>query len=150
MASLGFTVNTAAEVALSAATAKSVLRVKAPSSQRVKVKAFGIYFDGTSATAEPVTVQLVRQTTDGTFTSATPRKIDDSIADSINATAGYNASVEPTDGDILKEVEVHPQRGYEWHAPLGMEPIIGGGDRLAIKANAPAGVNCHAWMLCEE
>ena len=150
MARLMFALGTEGEVALVAATAKTVLQVVAPANQRVLVKNFHISFDGVSATAEPVVVQLRRQTTAGTMSAATPRKKDDDIATAIQSTGLKNATVEPTDGDILKEIEVHPQAGYESEKELMQEWIIGGGDRIAIKATAPAAVNCVASMECEE
>ena len=50
------------EIALSAATVKTVLQVVTPATTGLKVIQFGIYFDGTSATAEPVLVSLIDTT----------------------------------------------------------------------------------------
>ncbi|MEW6211350.1 MAG: hypothetical protein AB1631_23495 [Acidobacteriota bacterium] len=145
---------TTAEIALVAATAKTLLQLKAPTNQRLKLLAWGIYFDSTSNSAEPVQVVLERQTTaiGGTPTAITPSKIDDSIGDSVQATAAvYGTSpTEPTSGDLLKRIEVHPQAGYEEQCPFGQEYIVGAGDRIAIKATAPAGVNAVSWMKFEE
>jgi len=149
MSGLRFTV-APGEIALTGGAAKTVLQVKAPAEQRVKLWAFGLYFDGTSATAEPVVAQLVRQTTDGTLTSVTPSKLDPGCAETIQTAAGKNASSEPTAGDVLKQWEVHPQRSYEWTAPLGREILVPGGERLALVCTAPASVNVIPWMELEE
>lgn len=153
MAALQFQLTTA-EQALTAATAKTILQVVAAANHRVKVLGWGVFFDGTSTTAEPVQVRLLRQTTaiGGTPTAVTPTKRDDSIADSVLTTAAqYGGSpTEPTAGDVLEVVEVHPQQGYQVLYPLGMEPIIGGGDRLGIECTAPAGVNVRPSMILEE
>lgn len=139
-----------AEEALAAATAETIIQLIAPSNHRVKLLAWGIYFDGTSVTAEPVQVTLTRQTTAGTGSALSLVKRDDSIAETLQTTAQQDFSAEPTSGDELEAREVHPQAGFEVWYPLGQEIIIGGGDRLGLIATAPAIVNCRAWMLFEE
>lgn len=139
-----------AEIALTAATAKTVLQLVAAANHRVKILGWGVFFDGTSTTAEPVQVRLLRQTTAGTMTALTPTKRDDSIADTLLTTAQHTATAEPTAGDLIEAIEVHPQQGYQVLYPLGVEPIIGGGDRVGIECTAPAAVNVRAVALFEE
>lgn len=150
MAGLLWTAKPTGEIALSAATAKTVLQVASPTNQRVKIKGWGVYFDGTSVSAEPVQIQLVRQTTAGTMTSVTPAKCDDSLAESVQSTAAVNASVEPTSGDVLQYREIHPQSGYEHTYGVCDEDWIKGGGRVGIICTAPSGVNVIPWMKCEE
>ena len=140
------------EVALSAATAKTVLQLTAPTNHRVKILGYGVFFDGTSTTAEPVEVVLQRQSTAGTMTSLTPAKLDDSLAETLQSTAQHTATAEPTSvsNGTLDVIEVHPQQGYEKLYPLGQEPIIGGGDRVGIICTAPATVNVRAKLIFEE
>lgn len=138
------------EIALSAAAAKTVLQLVAPANHRVKVLAWGVYFDGTSSSAEPVQVRVLRQTTAGTMSALTPVKNDDSIAEALQTTAQHTATAEPTAGDVLEAKEVHPQSGYEKIYPLGQEIIIGGSDRVGIECTAPAGVNVRADITFEE
>ena len=141
----------AGEIVLVAATAKTVLQVLMPSNHRGKLLAWGVSFDATSVTAEPVVVRLLRQTTAGSGGSTvTPTKQDDSIAETIQSSGLSGMTSEPTAGDVLKRLEVHPQSGYEHTAPFGQEVIIGGSDRLGIECTAPAGVNAIPWMLIEE
>lgn len=139
-----------AEIALTAATAKTVLQLVAAANHRVAILAWAVYFDGTSSSAEPVQVRLLRQTTAGTMSALTPVKNDDSIADTLLTTAQHTATTEPTAGEALKAIEVHPQSGYEEACPYGQEYIIGGGDRVGIECTAPAGVNVRAWARFEE
>lgn len=139
-----------AEIALAAATAKTVLQLVAATNHRVKVLGFGIYFDGVSTTAEPVQVRILRQTTAGTMTALTTFKRDDSIADTLLTTAQHTATAEPTAGDLIEAREVHPQQGWEVWYPQGSELIVGGGDRVGIEATAPATVNCRAQFIFEE
>jgi hypothetical protein len=139
-----------AEIALSAATAKTILQLVAASNHRAKLLSWGVFFDGTSATAEPVQVRLLRQTSAGTMSALTPVKNDDSLAETLQTTAQHTATAEPTAGDVLEAIEVHPQGGYEKIYPLGQEPVIGGGDRIGIECTAPASVNVRASVTFEE
>lgn len=154
MAALQLNVQTATAIALTAATAETVLQVIAPTNQRVKILGFGVYFDGATPTAVPVIVQLRRQTTaiGGTPTAVTIYKSDDMIGTTIQTTATtYGTSpTEPTNTDVLKRIEVHPQTGYEFSYPYGQEAIIGSGERVGIICNAPAGVNVIPYIRIEE
>ena len=150
MADLQFTVKPTAEVSLSAATAKTVLQVKAPANQRVRILGWGVYFDGTSVSAEAVSVKLVRQSTAGTMSAVTPAKCDDSLPETVQSTGSVNASVEPTTGEVLQYRNVHPQSGYEHSYGVGDEDKIKGGGYVGILCDAPATVNVIPWMKCEE
>lgn len=150
MAAFQFTAKPAADVALLAATAKTVLMVTAPANHRLKLLGWGISFDGVAASNEPVTVELMRAITAGTSTAVTPTKKDDSIAETLQSTSGANFTVEPTLTDVLDTKLVHPQTGYEKYFPFGSEMIIGGGDRLVIRCTAPQAVNCSPFFDCEE
>ena len=149
MAALILSVSTA-EIALSAATLKTVLRIKAAANQRLKLLRWGVTFDGASPTAEPVQVRLLRQSTDGTFTSVTPVPTDGSLTETPQTTAGHTATVEPTPGAVIEPFEVHPQGGLNIIYPFGQEVIVPGGGRLAIDCTAPAVVNVRAFMIFEE
>lgn len=145
---------TTAEQALVAATAKTLLQVVAAANHRVKVLGWGIFFDGTSTTAEPVQVRLLRQATaiGGTPTAVVLTKRDNSLAETILTTAAIygGTPAEPTAGDVIEVLEVHPQSGYQIMYPLGAEPIIGGGGRIAIEATAPGAVNARVTVIVEE
>lgn len=137
------------EIALAAATAKTVLQVVAASNHRVKVLRWGVYFDSTSGSAEPVQVRLLRQTTAGTMSSLTPTKLS-TYSETVQTTAQHTATAEPTPSDVLDIAEVHPQQGYEVIFPQGQEIEIGGGGRVGIECTAPAGVNVRAKIIFEE
>ena len=137
------------EVSLTAATALSVLQIVAPAHQRLKVKSWGVFFDGVSGTAEPVEVRLVRNTDAGTFSSVTPVK-QVAGSETVQTSAGHTATVEPAVGDVLDVAEVHPQSGYEKLIPFDMPIEVPGGGRLAIECTAPAGVNVRAKIIFEE
>lgn len=139
-----------AEVALSAATAKTVLQLVAATNHRVRILGWGVFFDGVSATAEPVQVEVMIQTTAGTMSSLTPVKLDRSISDTLLTTAQHTATAEPTASDVLDTIEVHPQQGYEKQFLPGQEIILVGAGKLGIKCTAPATVNVRAKFIFEE
>ena len=145
-----FVVAATDEVALVSGTAKTVLQVGTPSNQRDPITRWGVFFDGQSVSDEPVQVRLLFQTTSGTMTTLDVKKLDGSLSESPQTIAQYNASAEPTEGDVIDVVEVHPQTGYEIIYPLMQEPIIGGGDRVGIECTASAAVNVRAKIVAEE
>lgn len=138
-----------AEIALTAATAKTVLQVVAAANHKIKILEWGVYFDGTSVTAEPVQIRLLRQTTAGTMTALTPVKRS-SDSETLQTTAQHTATAEPTAGDVLEVKEVHPQSGYEKIFPMGQEIKVPGGGRIGIECTAPAAVNVRAQIVFEE
>jgi hypothetical protein len=138
-----------AEVALAAATAKTVIQVVSASNHRVKIKRWGVYFDGVSPTAKPVQVRLLRQSSAGTMSSLTPTKLG-TESETIQTTAQHTATAEPTAGDVLDIAEVHPQSGYEVIFPAGEEIDVPGSGRVGIECTAPAVVNVRAKIIAEE
>ena len=138
------------EEALAAATEETIIQLVAAANHRVKILSWGVFFDGVSGIAEPVQVELARQTTSGSAISLALVKMDDSIADTLLTTAQQDFSAEPAKGDVLQSINCHPQSGYEKIFPLGQEPIIGGGDRIGIICTAPAIVNVRGMIVFEE
>jgi hypothetical protein len=132
----------AGEIALVGTTAKTALQIVAPANHRVLIEEVGIFFDGTSVSAEPVVVEVLRQTTAGTMSAATPVKRNSADDETLQTTAQHTATVEPSAGDILDVWEIHPQSGWEKIYPLGREIQVPGGTRLGIRLTAPANVNC--------
>lgn len=145
-----FVVAAAQEVALVSGTAKTVLQVGMPSNHRAPIIRWGVFFDGQSVTDEPVQVRLLRQTSSGTMTTLGVQKLDGSLSETVQSVAQYDASAEPTAGDVLDALEVHPQTGYEMIYPLMQEPVIGGGGRVGIECTASAAVNVRPKIILEE
>ena len=138
-----------AEVALAAATAKTIVQLIAPAHQLLKVKGWGVFFDGISSIAEPVQVRLLRQTDAGTMSALTPIQRS-AMTCTLQSTAAHTATAEPTAGAVLAVREVHPQSGYQEIFPAGDEIMIGEAGRLAIECTAPAIVNVRAEIVYEE
>jgi hypothetical protein len=139
-------------VALAAATAKTVLQLLTTAGTNkptVELTELIVSFNGTSSIAQPVEVQLVRQTTAGTGTAATPVLVKGK-SDTILTTGAYNFSAEPTAGDILEVFFVHPQGGFPKIYPLNMEVDVAADTRIGIVCKAPAIVNVHATLKYRE
>lgn len=144
-----FGVAATAAIALAANTAKTVVQITAPANHRVKIIGWGVFFDGTSTTAQPVRARLQRQTTLGTMSGLTLNKTTPR-AEAILTTGQYGATVEPSASDILEQVTVHPQQGYEVKFPPGQELVIEGGGRVGMELLAVAAVNATAKIFFEE
>lgn len=149
MARNGFTLAPIAEIALVAATAKTVAQLIAPANTILAVNGAWVSFDGISNTAEPALVEILTQTTAGTMTARTPQKTKDTST-ALGATGGVNASAEPTAGNVLKTFHVHPQAGVIIPLDFDKEIEIAGGARLGMRITAPAAVNCLAGFEGEE
>jgi long-subunit fatty acid transport protein len=150
MARNHFALTTSAEVALSAATAKTVLQLVSASGIITAVQEILISFDGTSNSAAPVNIEIARQTTAGTATARNPLKTKDTST-ALQLTGQEDASAEPTKGDVLTVFHIHPQAGVVYSVPLpDGEYELASSGRLGIIVTAPAGVNCLATIKGEE
>jgi hypothetical protein len=149
MAKAGYSAAVGASVALVAATAKTALSVIAPAQFGVDLKKIRIGFDGVTASAVPVLVELVSFTTDGTGTSGTVNQV---YGRSITAgfTSKYNYSAEPTTPTLLDRWTLTPNGGtviYDW--PLGDTPDTAISNLMGLRFTAPAAVNVSAAMWFE-
>jgi hypothetical protein len=150
--SAGYTVETNGDVALTGATAKTVMSVINAANSLIRVTAFGVGFDGTSSTAEPVTVELCysTQATAGTSTSHTIAQVRGGTR-AVQATAARNYTAEPTALTVWQRWLVHPQTGLTVFYPLGREPeCTVTADALLIRCTAPVAVNVQGFIEFEE
>lgn len=148
-----YTVETNGDIALSAATAKTILNWISGSNALSRVVELSVSFDGTSATAEPVTVELCSSTqaTAGTSTSHTIAQSGGPTR-TAQGTAQRNYTAEPTVLTVLKRWLVRPDGGILLvQFPLGREPEqITTADGLCLRCTAPATVNVQGYMEVEE
>lgn len=149
MSDLLFTVQTPV-ITFSTATV-TLLQVVAAAQQRLKIHEASVSFQGTSNTATPIQVDILRQTSAGTMSALTPKLWDKDMQETIQSTAQSNATAEPSAGDLLASECVHPQTGFYWQAPFGKELKVQGGGRVGMRLVTPAaGSTCVARFLCEE
>lgn len=154
MSAVGYECQTEGAVALSAGVAKSIIGVKAHANSGLQLKSFEVAFDGVTASAVPVLIEVMYSTwatnSPGTAsTSTTPRQ---SYGRALTAgfTSGKTWTTEPTALTPLKEFLLTPNAGlvaYQW--PLGQEPDSALAEGFAIRCNAPAAVNVRATMGVE-
>lgn len=146
-----YTAVTGGEVSLSAATAKSVVGVKAHANSGLLLAGYEVAFDGTSSTAEPVLVEICYATfatnPPGTnSTSVTPAQELGRVM-AVGATAGKNWASEPTVLTVLRERSIPAYGGtllYDY--PLGTEPDCALGEGFVIRCTAPASVAVRATL----
>jgi len=139
----------------SGTTPHTVLQIVAPAQQGLKISEWSISFQGTTNTASPVEVSVLRQTNAGVMGTATstitkdgsdwPEVIQTTIQD-----GGTGYSTEPTAGAILYTELIHPQQGFCYQHPWGAETKVAGGGRLGIRITAAANVPLVARFIGEE
>jgi hypothetical protein len=146
-----YTASTSAAVALSAATAKTVIGWKAHANSGLLLTGYNIGFDGVTASAVPVLVEICYCTwatnSPGTnSTSLTPtQELGRVIA--VGATAARNWSAEPTALTVMREILLTPNGGtIVYDFPLGTEPDCALAEGFAIRCTAPAVVNVRATL----
>ncbi len=150
MADLRFAAQTA-QITTTTST-KTLLQIVAASNQRIKTSEWSCSFQGTSNTATPIQVDIVRQTSAGTMSALTLQLEDNDLQETIQSSAQTNATVEPTDsGAILATENIHPQQGQLWQSPFAGEYKLKGGTRLGLRTVTPgASVSAVARMRGEE
>mgnify|MGYP001586203434 CR=1 FL=1 len=150
MSGLRWTITTT-EIACPANSPKTILQIITPSSHhRALGLGWGIYFDSTSVQAQPAQIRLLRQTSVGTMTGISLVKDDAGMPETIQSSAAFNATSEPTAGSVLQRKEVHPQAGYEFLWPIGRELPMRGGEQIGIEVTAVDTVNATAWFWADE
>lgn len=150
MALASYTVGVGADVALVAATAKSVLGVRAGSTFGLSLIQAGVAFDASGASAptnEPVLIELCTATfatnPPGTnSTTETVRQWSGRVMAS-GCTAASDWSAEPTVLDVIDEFLIHSQQGIKEPFPLGLEPDCDLNNGFVLRVTAPDIVRCR-------
>jgi hypothetical protein len=148
-----YQVDTNGDIALVAATAKTIMNIINGANALIRLTEFSVSFDGVSATAEPVEVELCfcTQATAGTGTSHTIVQIGGPTR-AVEATALRAYTAEPTVISVIKRWRVRADGGLlHVQFPLGREPEqITTADGLLIRCTAAAAVNAYGHMEFEE
>lgn len=148
MAKSGYSAATGAAVATGTAL-KTILSVIAPATFGCDLKKVHFGFDGVTASAVPVLVELWRATTDGTGTGGA---VNQGYGRAITPgfTTKYNYTAEPTTLTLIESWLLTPTGGtlmYDW--PLGDTPDCDVSNLFALRTTAPATVNMRATMWFE-
>lgn len=147
-------VSTPADVPLSAATAKTVLTVKAHAASGLEVVGFDISFLGVLATDVPALVEVCQWSgaTAGTATGAATITQEGglTLAAGFTANYGYTAGNEPTVLAPFKPFNLTPNGGLVFYDyPLGNEPQCGFsplGFALRVTSPNAQSLGCRATM----
>lgn len=133
-------------------SAKTILQIVAAANHGVILKSWSIEFAGTSNTAAPIRVDILRQTDAGTMgtSASTIVKDPDDTDETLQTTRQDTSSSEPSAGGILETHYVHPQTGLGWSYSSDSRIKIGGGDRVGWRVTAAADVNCVVSVCGEE
>jgi hypothetical protein len=156
MAKAGYSAQTGAAVALVAATAKTILFVTATANFGMDWKKYRLSFDGVTASAIPVFVELNYNTAatnstagTGNTTVGTPNQVY-GRAITAGFTGGYNCTSEPTVQSNVDAYLLTPNGGtIVYDCPLGDVPDAAVSNGFAMRMTAPAAVNARASMFFE-
>ena len=129
---------------------KTVISAMGTATDTLCLKRFRVSFPSVTATHAPATVEVGIVSSLGTVTSFTPVQIAGRPLAS-SATAGYNATAEPTYVSVFESTHVPVQNGlYEVWYPLGDEPACSISQGFAIRVTAPATMDCLATLVISE
>ena len=155
MAKAGYSVSTGAAVALSAATAKTILFALAPAQFGMDLRGFTLSLDGATSTATPALWELCTLTgaTNSTpGTNNTTATVNQEYGRAITAgfVAGYNSTSEPTvlaaiDADYIPVFNGLVIRDWPFNA--GPDNDVSKG--FALRVTAPATVNARCTFRFE-
>ena len=146
-----YKVDSGADVALAAATAKSVLGIRAGASFGLDLAMWALSFDASGSAAptnEPILCELCYCTfatnaTPGTNnTSETPIQLTGrALTHGMTAMSAWTA--EPTALTVLDEYLCHGQQGFKEFMGLGQEFDTALNEGFVIRVTSPAVVNCR-------
>lgn len=153
---------TAAQVPVTTGTAiKTLLQVKGVTGVLLKVKGWGISFDG-SAAATPIRCELLETgTVFGTVTAHVASgivKYNDPNAPTSTvycevgtAATGYTCTSEGTitTSRVFDAQLVAPSGSYVMQYPLGQEPTVNAVSALRVRVTAAAAVNAYCFVIIE-
>lgn len=140
-------------MALTAATAKSVMEIKTPSTTGVMIVKWWVEFDGVTATNPAVKVEVGRfssaVTTNSAFTPALVDYGENGLAS--QCTVGTNASSEGAGTFSVGEVHrIPPTSGLVVQDPLGLYWQVGASGFWRIRLTAAQAVNATVGVTWSE
>lgn len=139
-------------VALVAATAKSVLEIATPATMDLRIVEWWVDFDGVSASAVPVKVEVGRfSAAVTTATTITPSKFTNTAAPASVSTTKHSTTAEGagTATDVIIK-RISPTSGFHYVAPLGRELYLPLSGFYRIRLTAAAIVNATVGVIWEE
>lgn len=138
---------------------KTLLQIAMPSTEQMRVIAWGISFDG-SAAATPGKVELIETDVAATVTAHvaagivklnSPNDVA-SLATLGTSATGYTATAEGTTtaSRLLDYQQIAPTGQYGWQNPLGREWEVNVSKFLRVRVTFGTSVNAVCWVEWEE
>lgn len=130
--------------AIAAAATETLVQLVTIANQRVRVRGWGVSFNGTDATKEPILVEVLRQTSAGTSAALTVVKGDTANIAPLT-TALQDFTVEPTASDIVWGQYFTPVGGgIDLTLYPDDEIVMGPSTRLGLRVTTVTGVAGNA------
>lgn len=152
----GYSLTTLAPVALSAATAKSILTVIAPATFGIDLTQVRISFDGVTASNGPVLIEVCQNTLASNSTVGTANTTAGTPVQAYGRpivagfTGFYNSTSEPTVLTALDRFTVTPNGGtFVYDLPRDRTPDTAVSAGITLRCTSPAAVNVNATMFFE-
>lgn len=140
---------TKADIALVAATAKTVVELQTAASRRAWVCGWWISFDGATATNTPVLVELLRASAGITGTTLAANPVDVAGVAAVS-TVKHSASVEGTGTTVLDTWRVPPTSGIQVPFEQRDYVLVAVSSFWRIRCTAPQNVNATVGFWFEE
>lgn len=145
-------------ISLAAGVGKTVVQIKAPTNQRVKLAGFRLGFNGTVTTDGPIKIQGYHQSSAGTpggGATPTPVKLERSLSETPQTTAvtaptGAAWTTEPTTGDLQYNNRCHPQGSVSETFYFTSEIWIKGGEWFGLFLTSPQANSVDGELYFEE
>ncbi len=113
------------KVATASAAAKVAVEIATGAAVTCKIVAFDVSFDGTSSSATPILIELVKTTSASTGGSAgTDNIVSADTSRTAQSTSRVNDTTDGGSPTVLSGWLVHPQTGMSYQWPLGREPNV--------------------------
>lgn len=114
-----YTLDSGDSATLVASTKVTLLQLVTPATRRAKLLEAWVSMTGVTPADTSVLVQLIRQTTTGTMSAATPILIDPADPASLCTGCQKIATVEPTSGDVLRSWYIDPTKStFPYRLPM--------------------------------
>ena len=144
---------TTGSTALVTATAKTAVELATGTAITNRIFQIDVTFNGTSATAVPVTVDLISSTATGTGTAITfaaAHQVDSATSGNPISTAKVNLTAEGAGPVVIAAWFVPPTAGVTYQLPLGREYDMKVSQFRGVRLTAPAVVNYIVNVWFEE
>ncbi len=138
------------EVSVVGGATDTIIGLAALANHRVHVKGVKLGFKGKTVTNEPVTVEYVRFTSDGTGTGGTVVKRDADASETVEAAFKHTYTVEPTGMTVLESIPIHPQGGIIEVLPIEAPIPVSGGDFWGVRITPDDTVIVIVTLICDE